>query len=197
MIYFISDNHFGHDNIRKYANRPFSSVEEMDEHMIAVWNETVGSDDIVYHLGDFCLGDFDMAKSYIRRLNGRIRFVTPDFHHDKRWINEIKARQIKSRTVQKIEILPPIYALELEDRKCIILSHHPQFVWDRQHYLSYHLYGHIHQKSFRIPYGPLSLNVCVDAIPTGKTFGKPISIDEVNIFMLDQIMHYDPKPIGE
>ena len=53
MNFYIADMHFGHKNIIRYDNRPFGSVEEMDKALIQLWNETVGSDDIVYILGDF------------------------------------------------------------------------------------------------------------------------------------------------
>ena len=31
MVYFTGDNHFGHENVIRFCDRPFSSVEEMDE----------------------------------------------------------------------------------------------------------------------------------------------------------------------
>jgi calcineurin-like phosphoesterase family protein len=52
-IFFTGCTHFGHANIIKLAQRPFASIEEMNEVLVERWNSTVGSDDTVYHLGDF------------------------------------------------------------------------------------------------------------------------------------------------
>jgi calcineurin-like phosphoesterase family protein len=54
-IWFTSDTHFGHSNIIQYSNRPFASVQSMDEVLINNWNQLVRPQDIIYHLGDFTL----------------------------------------------------------------------------------------------------------------------------------------------
>ena len=38
---YISDLHLGHVNILGYDKRPFSTVDEMDEMLIANWNRCV------------------------------------------------------------------------------------------------------------------------------------------------------------
>ena len=52
-VFLTSDTHFGHSNVIKYCNRPFQDRDEMDKAIIKNWNETVTSEDKVFHLGDF------------------------------------------------------------------------------------------------------------------------------------------------
>lgn len=68
----IADLHFGHENILKYSNRPFKSVEEMDKSLIDNWNGIVSKDDLVFVLGDFILShDKQYIKNIVNQLNGR------------------------------------------------------------------------------------------------------------------------------
>lgn len=82
MTWFISDTHFNHENIIKYCNRPFSSVEEMNEYMIKEWNAVVKEKDIICHLGDFALGSKNEIESLVKRLNGNKILILGN--HDKR-----------------------------------------------------------------------------------------------------------------
>lgn len=72
--FLVSDTHFGHKNICKFTNydgsplRPWDEVEEMDEEMVKRWNETVGPNDKVYHLGDVVINRKSLE--IMGRLNG-------------------------------------------------------------------------------------------------------------------------------
>lgn len=54
-VFFTSDTHFGHGGALGLFRRPFASVAEMDETLIRRWNETVGAEDEIWHLGDFAI----------------------------------------------------------------------------------------------------------------------------------------------
>lgn len=69
MLFFTSDQHFQHNNIIKYCNRPFSNAAEMDEAIISRWNSVVGESDTVYVLGDFSMRVGAMTKN-VGRLRG-------------------------------------------------------------------------------------------------------------------------------
>ena len=68
--FLTSDNHFSHYNIIRYCNRPFSSVEEMNQTMISRWNAKVSPGDIVIHLGDFALASKNEIGQIRNQLNG-------------------------------------------------------------------------------------------------------------------------------
>jgi calcineurin-like phosphoesterase family protein len=161
MIWFTSDTHFGHTNIIKYCNRPFSSIDAMDEEIIRRWNQCVDVEDRVFHLGDFCMGD---PQKYLKRLNGKILILTGS--HDK----NLKGIANPDR-VLNIQPLNDEYG----NSRTIVLCHYAMRSWPLSHYASWHLYGHHHGKLE--PYG-LSFDVGVDCWDF-----YPISLDEVLIKM--------------
>src|SRR3989344_1963279 len=83
-IFITADHHFHHKNIIEYCNRPFKTVEEMDNIMTEKWNKKVGKDDLVIHLGDFALGNKEKVKETREKLNGTIVLIKGN--HDR--VNE-------------------------------------------------------------------------------------------------------------
>ena len=74
-VFLVSDTHFGHAGVCKFLRndgvtklRPWDDPAEMDEFMVRAWNERVGPNDKVYHLGDVVINR--RAMSTLARLNG-------------------------------------------------------------------------------------------------------------------------------
>lgn len=161
MIYFISDTHFCHSNIIKYCDRPFKDAKEMNETIINNWNNIVTNEDIVYHLGDFCLSTDDEIKNIFNRLIGTIILIRGN--HDR------KSFKFYEKIGFKVLTNAPII---LEKYK-LMLSHVP--LPDSKIKEGYiNLHGHIHNKSISEDYSDEKhINLSVDV--TGY---KPVSIDE-------------------
>jgi len=154
--WFTADQHMGHYRILQYCNRPWKTVEEMDNAIIKNHNEVVGVGDVVYHLGDFTLIK-EYPQKYINRLNGEHIFIQGG--HDY-WMKEGKYDQIKE--------------IKIEGQN-IVLCHYAMRIWPKSHYNSWHLFGHSHGRLEAIG---KSLDVGVD---THNFF--PYSFDEIKQIM--------------
>ena len=71
MIFFTADTHFFHKNILKLDNRPWDTIEEMNNAMLAKWNNKVGNDDTVYICGDYSWKIGEQHVEFLRQLHGK------------------------------------------------------------------------------------------------------------------------------
>lgn len=165
MIYYISDTHFGHSNIIRMCGRPFKDIEEMDRRLIEKWNAKITNQDIVYFLGDFyykCSRQY--AINILKQLNGRKYFIKGN--HDK--VEFLKY-------CKQIHLIEDYFDYkEINDNgRFVILSHYPLVTWNGMYRNSYHLYGHVHDKTIK-PRVKHRYNVCVEVINY-----EPKSLDEL------------------
>jgi len=123
-ILFSADSHFFHDNIRKYSNRPFVNVSEMNEALVNNWNSVVTNDDIIYFLGDFAMGNVEAAVEIYKRLNGKEKHLIIG-NHDK-----------DQRIIRMFTTAQQYKKIYVEDQK-IILMHYAMRVWDCSHHGSW------------------------------------------------------------
>ena len=136
MIFFTADLHLGHANIIRHCARPFSSVYEMDEHLIAAWNSRVGTKDSVYVVGDFIFRNSVSPNEYLNRLNGKKHIILGN--HDKDWVKKIDLEKYFTSTERFAEI---------NDGKLrMVLCHYPLMSWNHMAKGSYMIHGHIHNK---------------------------------------------------
>lgn len=166
-IFFTADQHYNHKNIIRYCNRPFASVEEMNEILIENHNKVVKEKDTVYNLGDFIFTrKLDTFSTVVDRLNGKQHFISGS--HDY-W-----AKQLLT-SVREIEV---IYSQKY--KVSIVLCHYAMRVWPKSHYGSWQLYGHSHGR-LPLPGIGKQMDVGVDC---WNFF--PISIDFVVEYMKKQ-----------
>lgn len=130
--FYISDTHWGHNNVLAFDQRPFKTVEEMDAELIRRWNSVVESGDIVYILGDMFWIPPAKAKPIMEQLNGQ-KFLVKG-NHD-RW-HDTKFDKLFVKIDEYMEV-------DDNGRK-VVLCHYPIPCFKNHFYGWVHLYGHVH-----------------------------------------------------
>lgn len=165
--FVTSDYHFGHDNIRSYSNRPFSSVEEMETELIRRWNEKVPKKARVYFLGDMFMGSSRrQIPEILDQLHGRICFIRGN--HDK---------VIKGDICKRFEWIKDYYESKTSDGIKVVMCHYAFRVWNMSHHGSWNLHGHSHGSLQNL--GNRQIDVGVDTHPNYE----PYSFDEISAIM--------------
>lgn len=170
--YFISDTHFYHKNVliyepcrmqatidflglsiscedavEKYKNDESFKEQMLNAHnemLIQKWNSTVRSDDIVWFLGDFCLGNREKMGNIVSRLKGHKYIVMGN--HDN-----------FSKQVYENAGFEKVYDRPVVLKNKFILSHAPMFIEYEEDEDSgettavrvdlgdmFNIYGHVH-----------------------------------------------------
>lgn len=163
-IYFLADPHFGHRSVIKHCNRPYNSIDDMNNAIIDNINYEVNKDDFLFILGDFCYWRLDVEQiiNYRRRINCQ-NIILIWGNHDYKFRRDLWFNSLWFLTADLLNV-------EI-DNQLYILCHFPLRSWHKQRYGSRHLFGHTHNTMG--PYG-LSFDVGVD----GWGF-KPVSIEMV------------------
>ena len=214
-IFFTSDLHFSHKNIAKFCPqfRRFANVEEMDEHLVAMWNRTVSPEDEVYNLGDLSFShDLKHITHLLSRLNGRHHLIFGN-HDDliQRHIGRF-FQTTKADGHPLLASAQPYLKLKLpEINNTLILFHYPINEWDGCHKGWYHLYGHLHDRL--APLSGRALNVGFDLhgrflspqdidtllrpLPAVSHFGEaepmPDTPDTASIWVEQKLAEFNPR----
>lgn len=133
--FVTSDTHFGHKRIIELADRPFATLEAMDQALIDRWNAKVQKDAVVYHLGDFAFAKPDRAREILAQLNGVIRLVRGN-HDD---------RLVRTR-LDRFDWVRPYHEERTDAGTLVVFCHYPFHIWNESHHGSWHLHGHSHAR---------------------------------------------------
>ncbi len=188
MTWFTSDTHLGHSNIIKHCNRDifmnddeeramngdvkglrisYDTTMRMDQYIIDRINEKVGVNDILWHLGDFCMPKYVSAQEYREKINCKnVNLVLGN--HDKR--SDTFCRLFSSTSdLKEVRI----------GNKDIVLCHYPMLSWNRSCHGSWHLFGHVHDRVLEKTRDLNSMNVGVD-----QHDFCPINIDTIMAYIM-------------
>lgn len=142
--FFIADTHFFHENILNFESSRSHmgrTVEEMNEYIIERWNEAIGPDDIVYHLGDFTFkvkSKYNEICSIGSRLKGHKILVLGN--HDRSYYK--KEPHLYTNFGFSVVHEYPLYLYTRS--KQVLLSHEPvPFAESSVHR---NIHGHLHSK---------------------------------------------------
>lgn len=149
--FFTADTHFGDPHILQQRGRSFVDLEAHDEGLVARWNETVGPDDDLWHLGDFAAGaSRARCAELFARLNGRKRLVQGN--HDTRRVLNLPWLAVADHA--------RITLNEGGTSWRLFLAHYAHRAWPGLWRGTRHLYGHTHGT---LPDTTQSCDVGVDA----------------------------------
>lgn len=168
-IWITSDWHFNHQREFIYIPRGFSSVEEMNEAIIARHNQLVQPEDDVYVLGDLMLGDSEKGIECIKRMNGKLHIVRGNHDTDRRW-------ELYKSLPNVVEMDNAIY-LKYK-RHNFYMSHYISLTGNLEKesltQMTLNLFGHTHQKDNFYMDMPYLYHVGVDSHNC-----RPVLLDDI------------------
>ena len=179
-VFFTSDTHFNQQRTLELSRRPFKDLNEMNVKMIENWNNMIGPNSTVFHLGDF--GDYRFRKY----LNGDIKLLCGNYERDDILNNKVTKESLVKKYGFNQVLDRASFGLDIEgDVVDLAMCHEPtkaEAIVRGTRSIDYALFGHIHGRQLIKPFG---LDVGVDA----HNF-KPYSIDDVRFFINALIKGY-------
>lgn len=113
--WFSSDQHYGHESVIGFCNRPFNNAEEMNQALIDNWNTLVKPEDLCIFVGDvFMYCNAEKMRDILSKLNGNRKILVIGNHdRDRRNLMNVGFSLVVEQMV-----------LEIAEEK-VLLSHYP------------------------------------------------------------------------
>ncbi len=134
QVWIWSDQHYGHNNILDFSNRPYPNLNLMHECMILNHNELVAPDDIVIWVGDVAFLNDTEANHIIRQHNGYKILILGN--HD------LNKRRVKKLDFDEIHLLKHVeFNYGYRNRFDFVFTHYPCHNFDAR---TMNIHGHEH-----------------------------------------------------
>lgn len=186
MNYYISDLHLLHENVLRFDNRPFETIENMQETIVNNWNRKVTNGDTVYILGDVSMrGKKEDLISLVATLKGR-KVLVKGNHDD---VSDYRYQQLYYEIVDYKEIHDAVDGQNYD----LVLCHYPIFSWKKMGRGIILLYGHTHDSAEDKYY-----QNCLEAMNSNEcryTHAKKVMA--INVGCMKPWMNYEPRSLKE
>jgi len=167
---YTSDLHLQHNNILKYDNRPFNSIEEHDEHIVEVINEYVNKDDQLYILWDICWKPNKWIETLKEIKCNNVFFIQGN--HD--FTKYLKIYENLWWT--------NLWLMHIDKEAKVVLCHYPMEEWFHSHHKEdgrfFHIHGHSHWNSIRRKWR-------IDVGLTFKDMWRPVTLEEIKEILIN------------
>lgn len=173
MDYFVADLHLDHKRVIEYSDRPWRTVEEMNDGLVKLWNSVVGKDDRVFVLGDYAFGNKQTILHYTPQFNGTKILVRGN--HDAR-----RSPFYVEAGFHAVSPLPMLYEGKY------LLSHEPVNPLSEG---LINIHGHLHNAVNPEFYAPR--HFCVSVEVTGY---RPIRLKQVLAKMAEREKYWKENP---
>lgn len=193
MNFYISDVHlFCKSQTNQgvnYDNRPFETVDEMNQHILQRWNTRVTNADKVYILGDIALrGRSSALIGLVAQLKGRKILVIGN-HDD---VSDYRYQQLFEEIVPYKEVEDAFGGKNYK----LVLQHYPILFWKNQHRGTIHLYGHVHNSIEETFYQRCLIEMnASEELSLRRQGGERIRA--INVGACMPWMNYEPRTLKE
>ena len=136
--FYISDTHFGHNNVYKFTSSKTGlrirqwakDAAEGDEILVQNWNSVVKPNDLVYHGGDVSVSKRNVH--IVSRLNGRKILIRGN--HD------------RAKTSEYLKYFEEVEGSLMKPKDGIIMTHVPIHETSLMGKYKYNIHGHTHDR---------------------------------------------------
>ena len=171
QLWFTSDSHYSHANITEglstwekgRGQRPFQTVDDMNDTLVKNINGCAQESDILIHLGDFSFGGISKVSEFRERIICKEVILVLGNHDHHIRSNKTGLQDLFTRTTSYLELSV--------NKQQFILFHFPIVVWDCVGQGAIMLHGHTHKRpEKRIGKGRM-LDVGLDGHPEFRPYG--------------------------
>lgn len=143
--WIISDTHFNHMKMCDYCTRP----SDFNQKIVRHWQKMIAPEDLVYHLGDFYLGNRGGFANYVNMLPG-VKILIKGNHDrekDDWYLNRGFAAVLNfAAVISRVNMS--------RNKECflymrVLLSHRPIAIPEFKKYKTVNIHGHFHNHTMK------------------------------------------------